>query len=62
MKNFDPDVPHQVYALVLLCLVAAFSLAKILIIIVRSIKSPIHYKPSSETGNSKKVKPNNVNE
>ena len=62
VKNFDPDVPHQVYALVLLGLVAAFSLAKIIIIIVRSIKSPIHYTPSSETGNSKQMKLNNFKE
>ena len=47
-KNYDPDVPYNVYALVLLGLVAALALAKIIIVIVRSIKYPIIYNQSGK--------------
>ena len=43
VKNFDPNVPYQWYALALLFVVMVLALVKIIIIIVRSVKDPIHY-------------------
>ena len=52
-KNYNPDVPYNVYALVLLGLVAALALAKIIIVIVRSIKHPIIYNSTGKISDSK---------
>ena len=43
VKNYDPNVPFQIYVVVLLGLVCALTVAKIIIVIVKSIKSPINY-------------------
>ena len=46
VKNYDPKVSYEIFAVVLLGVVSALTLAKIIIVIVKSIKDPIHYNPS----------------
>ena len=48
LKNYDPKVPYQIYALALMAFIGVLALAKIVIIIVKSIKDPISYSDSSD--------------
>ena len=47
-KNYDPSLPYEVFAVVLLVVVVVMALAKVIIMIVRGLLDPIVYSPADE--------------
>jgi len=53
--QYDPSIPYTIYEVVLLAIVSALALAKLIIMIVRAVKDPIHYSKLSDDISSKEV-------
>ncbi|KAF6037926.1 hypothetical protein EB796_003775 [Bugula neritina] len=53
--QYDPSIPYTIYEVVLLAIVSALALAKLIIMIVRAVKDPIHYSKLSDGISSKEV-------
>lgn len=62
VKNYNPEVPYTIFELVLLIVTAVMALAKLIIIIVRAVKDPIHYPRSEKKVKFEKLKPADVSE
>ena len=47
VRKFDPEVYYQWYVVVLLIITTALALVKIIIMVLRGVKDPIHYPQAS---------------
>ena len=59
IKNYDPKEPYTMYIFGLMIGVSVLAFVKVLIMIIRSIKDPIHYKTKYD-GDDKQPALNNV--
>lgn len=52
-KNYSPDLPYENFVIFLLAFAGALGIAKVVIMIVRGIRSPISYSKYSLNGNAR---------